>query len=381
MIRLHRCLPLAGALALALLLPVGCSGTSSPSKEVIGDVYVGGFTTKPNGNRVATVWVNGNPAPLTDGTTDAWVQSVAISGQNVYAFGGDHAGPGGALLPTVWMTNQPPDQPLTQPFAGADFQTTHYGDGGLDTSPFLCGTVSGGTPYLAGAQTAVGQPGNTLTIWTSGQAQAYPGASPSLIGNPTGIAATQAGTGTDVYVAGSTTDTSVANSPNTAVYWKNGTPMPLTDGSQDAMANGLTIFNGQVLVVGQIGASPTQATLWMADGTSAVLPAQWQLAAIANGVAVGNAGIFVGGTDTMGTMTVAKVWQGDGASFNGTNLSDGSNNAAVLGLAVSGATVHAAGYEQRNGISVAKIWNGRLATALSDGTSAAAATSVAVMVR
>ena len=384
--KFNRCLPMTGALALALLLPVGCGGTPKGATAPVSDVYVGGYTSNANGHSVATLWVNGTPLTLSDGTSDAWVGSVAISGYNVYAFGADSAGPGGALVPTMWMTSQPLDQPPAQAYAAADFTATPYPDGSLTTSSYIFGTVVGGLPYMASSQSAATQTGSTLTVWTSGQAMAYPGPTDAIADYPNGITAypTADGTGVKVYIAGYRLDNAASSPLNEAMYWTNGKPTPLTDGTVDSVANAVAMSGAQPLFAGQIGTGATaQATLWDDTGTATALPSTWNLDSSANALAAGKMGTFLGGYQTKGTTQVATVWKrtGDPTSpFTITNLTDGSNNAAVYGLYQSGG-LYAAGYEELKGNGVAKVWKDGTATALTDGSTYAAAYSVGVVVR
>ena len=65
--------------------------------------------------------------------------------------------------------------------------------------------------------------------------------------------------GTDVYVAGLHDN----GSKDVAVYWKNDTPVYLTDGSQHASASSIIISSGEVYVAGmQNNGSKDVATYW-----------------------------------------------------------------------------------------------------------------------
>jgi len=52
------------------------------------DIYIAGQTTdNTTGNRIAMLWKNGVPAPLSDGSTDVLVSSIVVDGGDVYVCG------------------------------------------------------------------------------------------------------------------------------------------------------------------------------------------------------------------------------------------------------------------------------------------------------
>src|SRR6516162_5733315 len=72
--------------------------------------------------------------------------------------------------------------------------------------------------------------------------------------------------------------------------------------------------------------------------------------------------IYVTGSESNGTISVAKDWK------NGTAvaLTDGKKNASPSALAISGNDVYAAGYESNGAFMQAKYWKNGTAVAVTD---------------
>ena len=51
------------------------------------DVYAGGFERDDAGYQIAKIWKNGIATSLTSDGDDAWVRSITVSGNDVYAVG------------------------------------------------------------------------------------------------------------------------------------------------------------------------------------------------------------------------------------------------------------------------------------------------------
>ncbi len=188
----------------------------------------------------------------------------------------------------------------------------------------------------------------------------------------------------DIYVAGYIrgNDFLLGVDTSFAVLWKNGVPIPLTDGKKSASANSLFVQNGDVYVGGSEENSQGYdiAKFWK-NGVPTILstssagagsiyvesddiyvllfedniPKLWK-----NGVKTNLTGtpedIMVVGTDVYiagNEGYIAKVWK------NGvpTSLSDGLFPAYGHSVYVSGSDVYVAGSEQgSNGNSTAKLW-------------------------
>jgi hypothetical protein len=82
--------------------------------------------------------------------------------------------------------------------------------------------------------------------------------------------------------------------------------------------------------------------------------------AVAYGLSISGANVYVAGSEFNGTYEVAKVWK------NGTpiSLSDGTRYAYATAIGLSGADVYLAGYDG----NTAKVWKNGVSTSLTDGT-------------
>ena len=194
-------------------LPSGSTGSISTAIAVSGnDVYVAG--TGITGNiyngpqkYIAKYWKNSNAINLTDGTNSAQAWSIAVSGNDVYV--------GGIEL------------------NGRSYQ---------DASGFTYKKSI--AKYWKNSQPL---------ILTDGSEDAY--------------AESIAVSGTDVYVAGTEWNGKsyqIQGSADTyrksvAKYWKNGKPINLTDGTEDAVAKSIAVSGTDVYVAGTVNG---YATYW-----------------------------------------------------------------------------------------------------------------------
>lgn len=174
----------------------------------------------------------------------------------------------------------------------------------------------------------------------------------------------------DVHVAGYVSN----GTKNVAMYWKNGKGTPLTDGTRDARAFGVTVSNGDVYVAGgQSNANGVGvATIWkngkeilLTDGTKQ---------AIAEAVTVVGNDVYAAGYETDGTVGYDTVtyWKNGVAVPLNTKLTTGEARA----IAVSGNDVYVAGWTMEELelspnnyllCPVAKLWKNGVETWLSDG--------------
>jgi len=181
----------------------------------IDDVYVVGDIFSSNGRSVATQWINGVAQTLSDGKFfGSSATSVFVSNDDVYVAGYEENYEGRKAK--LWKNGVP------ETLAGGSNATSVF--------------VVGSDVYVAG----YGSSG--AVVWRNGVPQTLSSHSDSFA--------------LSVYVAGE--DVFVAGYENTsgATVWKNGEPTALAGGS---IANSISVSDGDVYVVGQIG---DMATIW-----------------------------------------------------------------------------------------------------------------------
>jgi hypothetical protein len=169
-------------------------------------VYVAGRI-----RQVATLWKNGIPQNLTDGTYGAGASSVFVSGNDVYVVGSEgvsHVVEGS--IAKLWKNG------MAQDLSGV------YG-----SSVF----VSGSDVYIAGTSDCTAHTGYAV-LWKNGEVQ-------TLTDCDWTEACSVFVSGNDVYVAGFDRN---EQENEVAVLWKNGEAQYLTDGTADwSVANSVFV--------------------------------------------------------------------------------------------------------------------------------------------
>jgi hypothetical protein len=192
------------------------------------DVYVAGYESS-----VAMLWKNGVPIPLSDATVPTHATSLFVSNGDVYVVGNErHADFNKAIL---WKNGKP------QYLSGGSYATSVF--------------VSGNDVYVAGGNELHGM------VWKNGVEQILFSHGDNSYASSVYVA------GEDVYVAGYehqldytySFEDNIIYGPAKALVWKNGVPTPLTNGSQDAKANSISVSGDDVYVVGYKGDT---AVIW-----------------------------------------------------------------------------------------------------------------------
>lgn len=211
-------------------------------------------------------------------------------------------------------------------FIGAQSQAAYWKNGSLITltqpgSNAFARSIAVNDNGVYAAGSMQGASGLNAMLWFNGATTVL--SDPSVNADAMSIAVS----GSDVYVAGWQHDNTAGH--NRALYWKNGTPTPLTGGLE---ANSIVISGGDVYVAGQTTGGV--AAYWK-NGAITTLPE----GNVANAITVAGTDIYVAGKSPVGSVL---YWK------NGTmtQLTDGPSNATaawVTGIAVSGENVYVAG--------------------------------------
>ena len=181
------------------------------------DVYIVGWGTGNEG-----YWKNENKITL---PVYAYTTSITVSGNDVYVAGASSNGGASDVFATYWKNGIP----------------VNLTNGSKDANATSI-AVSGADVYVAGSDKD-----SVAKYWKNG----------ILVnltdGSKRGFAESIAVSETDVYVAGTQWDGMSAGNGNRnpiAIYWKNGNPVKLTDGSTWAEAKSIAVSGNDVYVAG-----------------------------------------------------------------------------------------------------------------------------------
>ncbi len=204
-------------------------------------------------------WKNGTPTLLPSPEGVYSVTGIAVDGSDVYVSGASYTSNPGGPIATYWKNGVAVLLSSNVSYANAI-------------------AVANGNVYVAG----IDEGPETAVLWTNGTPTGlldgnYPGTTISVQGIPYSIAIS----GSDVYVAG-TIGKSFETSPDNywnaqeAVYWKNGSPVELTqisNNSPNIWATSITLSGSDVYVSGYSAGTTaaTSSSLYWKNGTQTVL--------------------------------------------------------------------------------------------------------------
>lgn len=284
-------------------------------------------------------------AIFSSGCTNEKVTTSGNVPQDVYVAGFVEAGLSSQNNVAVYWKNgtlnvlaTSPDPPVPIPNASSN--------GAMTSSIFVSGT---GLIYAAGTNS--GQ----AVYWQNGKAVEL-----ALNASANSIFVTGSG---DVYVAGRTNNQSTP----IASYWKNGTPVSLTSGSNVDNANSIFVSSaGDVYVAGStvVSESPgfSSAVYWK-NGTQVVLN-YGAANAVAKSIIVTGNDVYVAGyiQDLVNHTTVATYWK-NGIAYS---LPDPSNFSFSTSIFVTGTgDVYLAGFVNGNPTTIAAYWKNGVSFPLS----------------
>ena len=193
-----------------------------------------------------------------------------------------------------------------------------------------------------------------------------------------------------IYVAGYDYDT-IAHTI-TAVYWKNGSEVVLSNKSSNAEANAIVLSGNDIYVAGfQSNSKGIGVAVYWKNGTAVSLTDGTHIA-IATSIVVAGTDVYVAGYENNGKINVAKYWK-NGIVFP---LTDSIHDAYATSIAVSGNDVYVAGYEYNGAVNpyfvslhaqdpvtypdtvnaIAKYWKNSDQVLLTDGTEFARSFSI-----
>lgn len=261
----------------AVVLPSGTIGGEAFDITVQGeDVYVSGYTS--HGSHRATYWKNGTAVHLSDGTWMAEANAIVVNGDDVYVAGFESTG--AAYRATYWKNGT----------------TAHLSDGSVGTTATGI-VVDGGDVHVSGYENT-----SIARYWKNGTA-VFSGAPGTMVYD---IAVD----GDDVYLAGNRRYGSTV-----PMYWKNETPVPLSDGTPSAADNSARaiVLNGDDIYMAGFSLGDGGATYWknktavpLTDENGEIPPPH---NIYAYDIAVDGENIYVAGKYYNGSELVAAYWK------------------------------------------------------------------------
>ncbi len=302
----------AGAISIGLIGLGACGSIIEPVVQASStDVYLAGFE-QGNGAPIAMYWKNGVAYHLTNNAQSAIAEGIAVSGNDVYVVG-QQRGPTGHILAMLWKNGV----------------ATALTDGTKDG--YANGIVISGTDvYVCGDEiglNASGDPYSAAEYWKNGV--------PTILSNSAAGQGANAisVSGSDVYVGGfqnKTTQTPSGTSTYpVSLYWKNGVPIALTNGSAAAGAFAIFVSGGDLFVSGYnclVNASGCERAAYWVNGSLMQLPTS--NASTAAGITAANGNIYIADNEAFPPYGAneAVLW----ANGNENDLGLGAANAVAV---------------------------------------------------
>ena len=301
-------------------------GKSSTTPPV--DVYVAGIS-----GDTALSWIDGTPSYLTDGSRNAYANSIYVSDNNdVYIAGEEFVIDNftDQFMAAYWENRQ-----IT--FLTSGQQTPMSSGASIFTS--------GNDVYVGGTEFKNGS--DHATYWKNGV--------PNNVGTKFSSANSVFVLGTDVYLGGGfpsdTTNLGIYN----AAYWKNGTPVSLTKGATAGNVSSIVASGPHIYSAGYADFADGRHAAYWKDTTISKL-ANSPAGSYASSICVSGGDVYVAGYQTISGTNVATYWK------NNVPVTLSTKNSNALSIFVFGNDVYVAGLEYDNTGSIATYWKNGVAT-------------------
>lgn len=211
------------------------------------DIYFAGYESNGTHN-IATYWKNGQSVKLTSGTTDAQVNSIAVWGGNVYAAGWEKNN--AVEVAKYWKNGVAVNLGDGKNNSEAN-SIAVWGDDvfvvGVEYVPLANGCAQCETAIADNAVFKVWKNGGLLA--TAGNSQVF-----------TAVAASNSG----VYIAG--------NDSGRLCYFKNGTPVYITQGGTEVLASAIELWGNDVYLAGYENINGHNVAAYWKNGAPTYLP-------------------------------------------------------------------------------------------------------------
>jgi len=150
-----------------------------------------------------------------------------------------------------------------------------------------------------------------------------------------------------------------------AIIWRNGVGQALTNGTNEAEALSVFVFNNDVYVAGYESSSTKRvARLWKNGVVQPISSSTNETSGAA--VYVSDNDVYVAGYELVGSTAVAKIWKNGIAQ----SLGDGMHDTYATSVFVSGSDVYVSGYGNSEGKGPAIVWKNGIAQQLESGSHA-----------
>lgn len=298
--------------------PSGGGGAGATS----GSIHIAGYD-QPGSYLQACYWIDGVRINLSNGSSDAVANALAVTDDHVYVVGFMDFSGSVLNIPVLWVD-------------GA-VQALSTASGPHDAATGVA--VYNGEVHVVGRKKNPVSGDDMAMYWHNGAEVALTGSTSDAVA--LGVFVDASG----VYIAG--------EMDGKAVYWHDGTLVELTDGSSNALATDIAVENGVVHVCGgeENIAGILQACTW-ANGTQAALSLNGGLASALH-VVDGNVYVVGRSSLTVGDDGYSTYWVNGSGSMTAFPSNAIFTSSAGAGIWFDGTNVHtvAAMYGPNNTIT------------------------------